>query len=52
MGSGGVVGMVEAQCQRLREGTYACKEKIGKKQKRKKYILLCRYIILISRIGK
>ena len=27
-------------------------KKIGKKQKRKKNILLCRYIILMSRIGK
>ena len=27
-------------------------EKIRKKQKRKNYILLCRYIILMSKIGK
>ena len=27
-------------------------EKIGKKQKKKKYILLCRYIIFMSRIRK
>ena len=27
-------------------------EKIGKKQKRKKYILLWKYIVLMNRIGK
>ena len=34
------------------EDVYEWEEKIGKKQKRKKYILLGRYIILMSRIGK
>ena len=35
------------------EDVYEWEEKIGKKQKREKYsILLGRYIILMSRIGK